>query len=67
MFKIIIISAIVILAIGWIAYGAWRIKTYFDEKGKPEPTTKHLQTKRKSFEEYTKKLADYKRKPYERQ
>ena len=67
MFKIVMIAAVVILAVGWIAYGVWRIRTYRSEKDKPKPTTEHLQEKKKTFEEYTKKLADYKRKPYERQ
>ena len=67
MFKIVIIVAIVILAMGWIAYGIWRFRTHLSEKDKPRPTTERLQEARKSFEEYTKKMANYKRKPYERQ
>lgn len=67
MFKILIVAAIIIVAIGWIAYGAWRIKTYFDEKNKPAQTTEHLKKVKKSFDDYAKKMEEYKRKSYERE
>lgn len=66
MFKIVMIIALSILAIAWIAYGIWRYRIYLSEKGGAKPTTEHLEKVKKSFEEYTKKLKDYKRKPYER-
>jgi len=67
MFKIVMIAAVIIMAIAWIAYGVWRYRTYLSEKGKPKPTTEHLEKVRKSFEEYTKKLKNFKRKPYKRE
>jgi hypothetical protein len=67
MFKIFMITAMIILAIGWAAYGVWRIITYFTEKNKPKPTTEHLQKVRKSFDEYAKKLQSYERKTYKRE
>ena len=67
MFKIIIITAVVMLAIAWIAYGIWRYRIYLSEKDGTKPTTEHLEKVKKSFEDYTKKLKDYKRKPYERE
>ena len=66
MFKIIMITAVIILAMGWIAYGIWRYKTYVDEKNNPEETTEHLKKVKSGFAEYTKKLANFKKKPYER-
>jgi len=66
MFKILIPAAIIV-AIGWIAYGIWRIKTYRDEKNKPKGTTEHLQKVKKSFDDYAKKMGKYKRKPYQRE
>ena len=66
MFKIIMITAVIIMAIAWIVYGIWRYREYLSEKGGAKPTTEHLERIRKSFEDYTKKLKDYKRKPYER-
>ena len=67
MFKIFMIIAIMILAIGWSAYGVWRAVIHFTEKNKPKPTTEHLQKVRKSFDEYAKKLESYKRKTYNRE
>ena len=66
MFKILIPAAIIV-AIGWIAYGIWRIKIYLDEKNKPKGKTEHLQKVEKSFDDYAKKMREYKRKPYERE
>ncbi len=67
MFKIVIITAIVILAMAWIAYGIWRYRENLREKRGEKPTTEHLDGVKKSFEEYAKKLKDYKRKPYKRE
>ena len=61
MFKIVMISAMVILALAWIAYGIWRIRERIEEKKQPKPTTKHLDQVKKSFDEYTKKLEDFKK------
>jgi len=66
MFKTIWITAAVILAVGWIIYGVWRIIDYFQEKKRPKPTTKHLQQIKKSFDEYAKKMEDYKKPTYKR-
>jgi len=67
MSKIVIITGVIIVAMGWIAYGVWRIITHYTEKNKPKPTTEHLEKVKKSFDDYTKKMENYKRKPYERQ
>jgi len=67
MSKIVIITGVIIVAMGWIAYGVWRIITHYTEKDKPKPTTEHLEKVKKSFDDYTKKMENYKRKPYERQ
>ncbi len=63
---IVVIVGVIIVAAGWIAYGIWRYKTYLREKDEPERKTEHLEKVKKSFEEYTKKMAEYKLKPYER-
>lgn len=67
MFKIIWITAAVILAIGWIVYGVWRIIDYFREKKKPKPTTKHLQQVKKSFDDYIEKMKKYEKPTYKRE
>ena len=66
MFKIVMIIAVIIMAIAWIAYGVWRYRMYLSEKGGVKPTTEHLEKIRNSFEEYTKKLKNFRRKPYKR-
>ncbi|MHC4482536.1 MAG: hypothetical protein ACYSW4_03205 [Planctomycetota bacterium] len=67
MFKIVWITAAVILAIGWIAYGVWRIIDYFREKKKPKPTTKHLQQAKKTFDDYIEKMKKYEKPTYKRE
>jgi len=63
----ILIPAVIIVAIGWVAFGIWKIKIHLDDKNKPKRTTKHLQKVKDSFEEYTKKMEKQKLKPYERE
>jgi H+/gluconate symporter-like permease len=64
-YKILIAGAIIV-ALGWAAYGIWWYKVLQEEKKEPEKKTEHLDKVKKSFEEYTKKMAEYKLKPYER-
>ena len=64
-YKILIFAAIIVAG-GWIAYGIWRYKIYLEEKREPERKTEHLEKVKRSFEEYTKKMEEYKLKPYER-
>jgi hypothetical protein len=56
----------IIVALGWVVYGIWRYKIYKEEKKEPEKKTEHLDKVKKSFEDYTKRVAEYKLKPYER-
>jgi hypothetical protein len=67
MFKILWLSAAGILAVGWIAYGIWRIIDNIQEKKRPKPTTKHLTDVKKSFEDYTRKLGEFEKPTYERE
>jgi len=69
MYKIIMIVGTTVVVGGWIAYGVWRLRTHLDEKKNPKPKqrSEHLQNVQKSFEDYAKKMAEYKRKPYERE
>jgi hypothetical protein len=67
MFKIIWVGAAAVVAIGWIAYGVWRIIDHLQEKRRPRPKTKHLQEVRKSFDDYLKKMEDYKKPTYKRE
>jgi uncharacterized membrane-anchored protein YhcB (DUF1043 family) len=62
----ILLAAVGILIVGWIAYGIWWYIIQREEKKQPNKKTEHLEKVKKSFEEYTKKMAEYKLKPYER-
>jgi uncharacterized protein YxeA len=64
-YKILIAGAIIV-ALGWIGYGIWWYRIQQEEKKEPEKKTEHLDKVKKSFEEYTKKMAEYKLKPYEK-
>jgi uncharacterized membrane-anchored protein YhcB (DUF1043 family) len=66
MFRTIWIIAAVILAVAWIIYGVWRIIDHLREKSRPKQRSKRLQQVKKSFEEYAKKMEDYKRPTYKR-
>jgi len=66
MYKTVMITAAIILALGWTAYGIWRIVDHFQEKKRPVSTTKHLQKVKKSFEEYAKKMQNYNKPTYKR-
>jgi uncharacterized membrane-anchored protein YhcB (DUF1043 family) len=62
----ILIAVAAIVVVGWIAYGIWWYRVLQEEKKQPNKKTEHLEKVKKSFEEYTKKMAEYKLKPYER-
>jgi heme/copper-type cytochrome/quinol oxidase subunit 2 len=63
---IILLIAAIIVGIGWIAYGIWDYRERKREEAEPTKSTEHLEKVKKSFEEYTKKMEEYKLKPYER-
>ena len=67
MFKIVMIIAIIILALGWIAYGIWTLKIRAEEKNKSKSTSKHLQQARDSVSDYAEKLKDFKKPTFKRQ
>jgi uncharacterized membrane-anchored protein YhcB (DUF1043 family) len=62
----ILLAAIVIVVLGWIAYGIWWYRVLQEEKKQPNKKTEHLEKVKKSFEDYAKKMAEYKLKPHER-
>ncbi len=66
MFKVMIIAAAIILALGWIAYGIWTVMENIKEKKRPRPTTRHLEEVKKSFDDYLKKVKKFEKKTYER-
>ena len=68
MYKIIMIVGTIMVVGGWVAYGVWRYKINLEEKKNPtpKPRSEHLEKVQKSFDDYAKKMGEYKRKSYER-
>ena len=62
----ILLAAIIVVIVGWIGYGIWWYRVLQEEKKQPNKKTEHLEKVKKSFEDYTKKMAEYKLKPYEK-
>ena len=67
MFKIVMIIAVVVLVLGGIAYGIWSYRDRIEEKKRPKPTTEHLEKVKDSFDEYAKKMENYKKPTYKRE
>jgi len=59
MFRIIWIIAVVVVALGWIAYGIWVLIERRRERNMPKQPTKKKQEVRKSFEDYATKLKEF--------
>ena len=64
MFWKVMISLIVIMALSWAAYAIWNHMEDIKEKNEPKRKTEHLEQIQKSFEEYTKKVASFKKPPH---
>jgi len=70
MFKTVMIIAIVLLALGWVAYAIWDMKMRAEEKKGPRQVSKHLQKTRSEVSDWAKKMAAFKkptRKPQQNQ
>ncbi|MHC4336494.1 MAG: hypothetical protein ACYSTG_00890 [Planctomycetota bacterium] len=66
MFRTIWTIAAVILGIAWVIFGVWWVVDYFQAKKRPKPTTKRQQQAKTSFEEYVRKMKEYKKPIYKR-
>jgi len=64
MFKIVMISAVVILALGWIAYGIYEMKMRAEEKKQPKQVSERLQQARSETADWAQKMANFKKPPY---
>jgi hypothetical protein len=61
-----------IVALGWIAYGIWRLKEHIDEKKNPElkeekEMTEHLKEVKSGFDDYIEKMKGFEKKTYKRE
>ena len=64
MFKIVMIIAVVILAVAWIAYGIYEMKMRAEEKKQPKQVSKRLQQTRSELADWAQKMADFKKPAY---
>jgi len=58
-YKIFMIVGIVVLAIGWIAYGIWIHKVRQEEKNQPKPVSHRLQKTRSEVVDWAQKMKDF--------
>ena len=58
-YKIFMIVGIVVLAIGWIAYGIWIHKVRQEEKDQPKPVSQRLQKTRSEVLDWAQKMKNF--------
>ena len=61
MYKIFMLIALPLLAIGWIAYAIWMRKISEEEKKQPRQVSKRLQQTRSEVADWAQKLKDFKK------
>jgi len=61
MYKIFMLIALPILAIGWMAYAIWIRKIREEEKKQPRQVSKRLQQTRSEVTDWAQKLKDFKK------
>ena len=59
MFKIVMIIAIALLVVGWIAYGIYEYKLREEEKKHPRKPSERLQKTRGEVADWARKMAQY--------
>ena len=67
MYKIFMLIALPVLAIGWIAYALWMRKVLEEEKKQPKPQSQRLAKTKSEISDWAQKMAAYqppKRKTY---
>ena len=64
MFTIVMIIAVVILAVAWIAYGIYEMKMRAEEKKQPKQVSERLQQARSGVADWARKMASFKKPPY---
>jgi len=61
LYKIFMLIALPLLAIGWIAYAIWIHKVREEEKKQPRPVSQRLQKSRSEVAQWAQKLKDFKK------
>ena len=67
MYKIVMVIAVAVLAVGWIGYAIWRMRENRLEKKSPKTRSQHLRDSQRSMDDYTKAMKKFgEKKPYKR-
>jgi len=61
LYKIFMLIALPLLAIGWIAYAIWIHKVREEERKQPKQVSQRLQKSRSEVAEWAQKLKDFKK------
>ncbi|MHC4172611.1 MAG: hypothetical protein ACYTBX_10880 [Planctomycetota bacterium] len=61
MYKIFMLIALPLLAIGWIAYAVWMRKIREEEENQPRQVSERLQQTRSEVSDWAQKLKDFKK------
>lgn len=67
MFWPIMITATVLVALGWIIYGIFEYKARQEEKKRPKVRSERLQKTQSELSDWAKKMAEFKKPPAARQ
>jgi hypothetical protein len=59
MYKIFMLIALPVLAIGWVAYAMWERKMREEEKNRPKPQSKRLTKTKSEISDWAQKMAAY--------
>ena len=59
MYKIFMLIAVPVLAIGWLVYYLWDRKMQAEEKKRPKQVSQRLQKTRSEMSDWAKKMAEY--------
>jgi FtsZ-interacting cell division protein ZipA len=66
MYKTVMIIGVIVLAIGWIAYGIWDYKMRQEEKKRPKPRSERLRKTQSEVSDWAKQMAAFKKPTYKK-
>jgi len=59
MYKLFMLIALPILAVGWIIYALWERKMRAEEKKRPKQVSQHLHKTRSEVSDWAKKMTEF--------
>ena len=67
MYKWFVIIGFTVIALGWLAYGIYNYIAERQEKKRPRKRSQKYEQTQQSMVEYAKKIADFKKKRYDKE